>query len=416
MHRLPLSALPLLCAGALVGCADDQRIAYSGEPGQATGLRLDGWVPWIDAVVDGGAPQPLLVDTGVPLTMLFREAFPELAAGRQSVALEAFHLRFPQLAPAVVPSGEAEPSCAGPAPAGLLGWDVFGDFELALDYRGRRAVLFDDRRGPRGEFAEDVEPAEVVTAELRGGGALRLAETDELVQLPATRLIVDAALEGATHAALVDTGSSLTVISDGLFEQLPAADRPSFCCVTVGMIDGPARARIARLRELRLGGAAVQNVPVVVLERDALFAALGAEIGRPLHLLVGGSFLRHFATALDYPRRALRLQRYRDASHTSADEYLLPGFSFCQAAAPHAGLRVLDVFENTDAARKGVRPGELLIAVDGADVRGRTAEQVAALFRAAGAGTTTSLRFAAAAGAVDREVAVLVEQMLPEQR
>jgi hypothetical protein len=366
----------------------------------------------VRASVNGGEPRPALLDTGLPVTMLFGEAFTELAAGQQTIDLEAFNLRFRGLTAAVLSPKDEEPICAGDIAVGLLGWDLFGHFRVALDYRARRAFLFDDTRDEPIDFADDVEPPASIAVDLRGGGTLKLEDTQQQLSVPATRMIVEASVEGGEHAAMIDTGSSLTVISSQLYGQLESTDRPSFCCTTVALLDGTTSARIVRLHELRLGDVAVTGLPVVVLDRGALFAALGAEIGRPLHLLIGGSFLRRFATDLDYPQRSVRLWRYRDASHIDSDEYVLPGFNFCRAAVPNTGMVVINVFEGTDAGRKGVQSGHLLVGVDGADVRTRTAAEVAALIRGVGAGNETTLTFETTEG--ETAVPVTVERMLPD--
>ena len=86
----------------------------------------------------------------------------------------------------------------------------------------------------------------------------------------------------------------------------------------------------------------------------------------------------------------------------------------CKAAVAYDGMVVLDVFDGTDAASKGIERGNLLLAVGGRSVVDLSAEQTRALIRQAGAGATVSLTFKAEGGGPGIEIPVVVEQLLAD--
>jgi len=211
----------------------------------------------------------------------------------------------------------------------------------------------------------------------------------------------------------VDTGASLTVVEASLLKSLGATARPMLCCESVAVVDGVVKMPMARLRSLRLGAVTVSNLPVLVVDqattKASLFAILSAEVGLQIQMLVGGSFLRHFAVKVDYEEGRLNLARYQNQDHVSSDEYVGPGFSFC-ASAQSGDHVVVDVYQGTDAQTQGVQPGEVLQAVDGKQVTGMTQAQVLDLMRKVSVGSKTRLTF----GGVQRQVKV--ERLLKDYK
>jgi hypothetical protein len=198
------------------------------------------------------------------------------------------------------------------------------------------------------------------------------------------------------------------VVTEQLLTALGGSGRPSLCCVSVATLYGPVQARLSRLRELRLGSASVKDIPVLVWEDTQFFDMVSTEVGQQVSVLIGGSFLRHFAVLADYPGETLRLGRYTDQSHVDADEYVGPGFTFCKAKTATEGMVVVDVYEGTDAAQQGVSKGQRLLAVDGHDVSGLSVEEVHGLMLVHPVGEAAKLTFW---GPVDKDV--LIEDLLP---
>lgn len=399
--RLALFALSAL----LVACNGDDtyRVDYEGIPGQATALELDGWVPVVQTRVNGGSPFTALVDTGSPLTAFSPAALPGVSKGEVALRVEAFGLAFPDLRSVVVELFEESDLCQPARPRGLVGGDLLRGFRLGLDYRGERIFLFDGDVPDATPVGEDTDAAVEVPVRVAGGGAAKLEGLASPVNVGATRVLVaEAEVEGARRAAVVDTGASLTVLSSKLFDALGGADRPVLCCESVATLYGIQDARITRLKELRLGQAAVRNLPVLIWDNQAFFDSISAEVGREVSMLIGGSFLRRFAVEIDYREGQLLLHRYREQDHVDADEFVGPGFTLCQAKQAAEGMVVVDVYQGSSAEKAGVKRGENLIMVDGQAIAGKTLAEIHALLDKP-QGTTLDLIFA---GYVKRSVTV----------
>ena len=210
----------------------------------------------------------------------------------------------------------------------------------------------------------------------------------------------------------IDTGASLTVISKELLTALGGAARPQLCCESVGTLQGTRQATLTRLASLRLGNVTVKNLPVMVLEDSTIFSGLSGELGRPVRMLVGGSFLRLFAVRVDYEAQALDLSRYSKPDHVDPDEYVLPGFSFCKASDQANGMVVLDVYKGSDAEKQGVSRGNLLLAVDGTSTADLSVDQVRALLNKKQVGSKVKLTFRGTPTNLEREL--LVQRLLAD--
>lgn len=431
-HRRRTPAAPLVAlalALLLAGCGDAE-LPFAGEPGRATAITIDSWVPFVMGDVrlpdDGAASGPLLLDTGSPLTLLDRGAT-GLTAGHASAELRAFGLTFPGYPLVVTDVFAGEDPCQSRPTAGIVGGDLLRHFRLGLDYKAGRAYLF---RGPEADDATldaDTEPPLRVPLEVLGGGTVAgLAGVEGSVGVPGTRLVVARVrVEGRDAVAVIDTGASLNLIGTRLLKRLgDTGGRPQLCCTGVTTLGGAVRARVLRVKSIELGGARVDSVAALAAAGlDSLLAGLSGEIGREVDLLLGGSFLREFTARYDYGAGWLELRRYRSPTHIDRDEFVGPGFSFCEArhvtdpksgADVPVGMRVLDVYQDTDASDQGVAAGSLVVAVDGSSVVGKSAEQALQLIRKHAVGETVKLSFKATPADIVRQVEV--ERVLPEYK
>lgn len=405
-----LTATLLLCPG----CGDE--IEFEGEAGQPTPMKLRAWVPVLDMQVgDDQTPRPMLVDTGSPIMTFSTRAFPALAKGAHQLDFTVFGLKFLGFTGYALDLFGGKAICGG-TPAGLIGGDLMRHFRLGLDYRGKRAFLFygDDDDPP---VASGTAGSEAVAVQVLGGGLGELVERGSgiFIEVGATRVVVAQALvEGKTVNVMVDTGASLTVVEASLLKSLGGKDRPSLCCETVAVVDGLVKLPKSRLRSLRLGSVTVSSLPVLVVDPaatgNALFANISAETGVQIQMLVGGSFLRHFAVNLDYQEGRMSLARYQNQDHVSANEYVGPGFSFC-ASASSGDHVVVDVYQGTDAQTVGILPGSVLQAVEGTKIKGMTQDQVLQLMRKTPVGSKVKLDFGAA-----QPIEVKVERLLGDYK
>ncbi len=413
-------ARPLIVAvlATLVACGDDG-LSYDGEAGQPTPASFHSWVPVIDVSAVSGDIEitgDVVVDSGAPFTVLDADVY-AMEDGKRSADLRAFDLDFadyPIIVYDVFDQGTG-------APDGLLGGDLLRHFAFSLDYRGDRVWLRDDDATmlPTGVEAASVDDTSSVAFQLRGGG--RGIVPGECpggcgtVSVAATRVLVQVELEGgAASWFLVDTGASATVLPESVITELGDPSRPKLEGVSVATVNFLLPAYFTRVSSMSLvaegdaGDVARASQPILVIPGWDLFDAVSQETGVEVRGLIGGSFLRHFLTTIDYPADRLLLASYTNQNHVSAVEFVRVGFTM----SPVSGQWIIsDVYADTDAAAEGLVRGDVVVQVAGTDITGMDEAQVAGVFAGFGEGDEVAIAIQVGNGL--QSVDVMVEDLLP---
>ena len=167
---------------------------------------------------------------------------------------------------------------------GDLGYNFLKHFRVTIDYRDCE-IRFDDPK--------------------RVESFGRSAKTEMPIRLasPAKPLIlIDVHANGCgPFQFAVDTGTSTTAIAPELAKQLGVESSPVGAGTTGG---APIDFSAGNLRSFQLGGAKIDNMPVVVAD---FFTILNAAIGAKLDGIVGYNFLRNYKVVIDYPGEMLTL-------------------------------------------------------------------------------------------------------------
>lgn len=227
--------------------------------------------------------------------------------------------------------------------SGILGHDFIAQRVLEIDYARERLTLHDAKSfrysGPGSRVPlrmRDNYPhvnAELVLAD---GGTV------------AADLAIDAGASGALALTrpLVERNRLLQRSGTTIYRQ---AGRGA---------GGATSAHIGRLARLRLGSVELVS-PIAAMYGDSagVFSTDGLFDG-----VIGGDVLRRFTVFLDYSRQEAILQP--NASRDEPFEADMSGASF-QIDSGHAGVRVVDVMPNGPAAHAGLRPNDLITAIDG---------------------------------------------------
>lgn len=232
---------------------------------------------------------------------------------------------------------------------GILGFPVFRDVLLTLDYPRSRVVL-----SPR--FPARAIPGIAVPFALEDG----------------TRPIINVELGAATFMALIDSGSNLpfTLNATGLNPSFKYGPRTG---PLVATLSGDAPRQIGRLAATLVLGTVEIREPRVMLT-DQL-PTIGAEI------------LRHFTLTFDQHRGLVVLAPERDAP-VKLPAQRTTGLSFARLPAE---WRVLQVMEDAPATTQQIRPGDAIVGIDGEPIvkwnldrfekHLRTADTIEYLFR-----------------------------------
>jgi hypothetical protein len=275
---------------------------------------------------------------------------------------------------------------------GLLGQQLVADRAVWIDYRDERLALVPASRAH--DPANDVaESRTALTAALGPHAApirFRLAGDGKVV----VRARVSRSATARALTLIVDTGSTKTVLfADSL--KLAAPESRSWKAVagvSAPTLFGDAGARMARVPWMRLedardardthpeaaarstadapasdSAAELRDMDAALIDGE-LQRVLEADLGEPVHGLLGYSFLRHFHVALDYPRRVMWLDPLADDVDERPYEYSHVGV---QLERRGDDMVVAGVLDGSPAARAGIRVDDVLVSLDGAGVRQR---------------------------------------------
>jgi predicted aspartyl protease len=259
----------------------------------------------IAANVNDRGPYAFILDTGAGTSLLSPRLANELgvvgtstkegtgAAGKVTVALatvDSLAIGGARRAPmSIAITGEMDRigAAVGTRIDGDVGHDFLKSFRVTIDYQKRRVRL--------AQGAYDVIGALPVT---HSEVAFRLASpTKPLVMVPV-------GVNGrGPFAFAVDTGASATVLSPALADTLGIGRGESAAMTGAG---GMLQATVCRVTSLAIGGAALDDLTVVVSD---FLGPIGQAVGTRVDGVVGYNFLREFKVTIDYPGAKLSLMR-----------------------------------------------------------------------------------------------------------
>lgn len=251
--------------------------------------------------VNGRGPYDFILDTGAGTSLLSSELAKKIgldilgskdgqsAGGKVSVSLakvDSFSVGDTKIADVDV--GIVDLSQIGKTIGanidGDLGYNFLKHFRVTIDYEQCEIGFEDPKR----------------FESIRGSG-----KTEILFRLadPAKPLILlDVYANGAgPFQFALDTGTSTTAITPELAKQLGVTGSPIGAGTTAG---AQVQVTAGVLESFRLGGAKIDNMPVVVAD---FFAMLSNAIGAKLDGIVGYNFLRNYKVVIDYPNEQMRL-------------------------------------------------------------------------------------------------------------
>jgi hypothetical protein len=219
--------------------------------------------------------------------------------------------------------------------AGLVGFEFFKRFPVKLDFQRSRATFYDPSR---------------FTYAGRGVGVP--------VTIRERVAHVDGSVDGYKGVFAIDTSSrgSLElaapfVDNNGLVKRFGATQ--SFVSGASG--DGHMHALLARANQLKLGAVAVDK-PVVALNKPVPGTTPNAEVAGS----VGHGILRQFNITFDYANGMLYFEK--NTNFGLPDVFDRSGMWVERSAS---GFEVVDVIKDGPAARAGLAPGNVIVAIDG---------------------------------------------------
>ena len=218
---------------------------------------------------------------------------------------------------------------------GLIGYEVFKRFVVAMDYESARITL--------------MEPE---------GFAYRGAGTRVAMDLNDRTPQVSGEIDGIPGTFTLDTGSRSTLDLAAPFvakNDLVARYHAKYQGVTGWGVGGPAKSWIVRGKRLSLGGISVDE-PVVELSQ----AAKGSNSDAYVAGNVGAGVLKKFNIVWDYTRHQIFFEKNKN--HGARDVFDRAGFWINLGGD---AFDVVDVISGAPADVAGLKPGDHVVGVNG---------------------------------------------------
>jgi predicted aspartyl protease len=266
--------------------------------GQAIATRTDGHDRMTVAVrIDGRGPFAFVVDTGAERTVISTELAGQLglapAAAARLLTLSEISTVPTVTIPNLTISNAVIEQINAPAlardhigAAGILGIDTLQDQRIIFDFKRRRMTMAPSSERDDTRSGDDI----VVRARNRFG---RL-------------VLADASVEGQKVHVIIDTGAQLSIGNPALLRKLLARRRKGGPTeIELRSVTGGIKlANLAVLRNVRIGGVHLENMPVAITSSD-VFRRLQLD-DRPA-LLLGMDTLRLFdRVSVDFANRKVR--------------------------------------------------------------------------------------------------------------
>lgn len=315
--------------------------------------------------VSGNSGPPMLVATGSSLTYVRGASYNTGAADNNAAVVT---LAFGSSSLVDVPALGGDPYGLAPSVGAVLGANLLCQFTSTWDWQQNRFVL---GTPPTDAMVTDEVVRQPFT--LVGGEQFRVHIGLE-IPVPATRLMVDVEVESRRLRMLLDTGTSVSAVSESVFAALTADRRRTATVDAVGP-GGTMPQVYFRVRRMAALGVSRDNV-IMTRYSAASLARFSRDVTGQFDGVLGADFLRPWLTTIDYPGHEVVLRRYRDTSHLR-DPMTRVAIFVGETAAGAAVIA--QVIENSNAWERNFREGEALISIDGTAVAGMSRDAVDAL-------------------------------------
>lgn len=310
MTRNPLFALPAAALAVAAQALAQQTLpqqappapaamASAAPPAEVLDIGTDNSLRMTVPVSIGGAgPFAFLVDTGSERTVISRELADRLALSDGGSALVHSMTGSERVSTVLIPSLEvsAKPTTDIRAPAfaqqhigasGLIGIDSLRDQRVTLDFKAGTMTIT-----PGQQSIGRRDPDEIVVTARRRAGQL---------------ILMGATLNGSHVDVVIDTGAQVSVGNGALRRRLSERDprHPPKSIELISVTGGRAEASYTSVREIKLGGATIRNMPIAFADAP-IFRTL--DLTRRPAILLGMDALRMFdRVSVDFASRRVRL-------------------------------------------------------------------------------------------------------------
>ncbi len=371
---------------------DDDSAAGPWDDGYGVELTVDGQL-LIDGSFEDSGSIWWAMDTGAARTYVDSEITGTSNNVTGDVVIGP--LSFPAWQVGSVGLDEAE-AYIGWDLGGLMGQNAFADRFVGLDYAGRQAHFL-DAEPPEAPPGTDPDHSYLLP-----------------YSLPSSIPVGTVLMQGAAAVevpVVIDTGSGVTIITQGVFDQLYDGTMPALFGYVWATNYGSDEAFVTRIPSIELGDGPVHSVAyswaVVIPDDNHLFGLLAGN-GIDVDGFLGYPFYREFVVGVDGTQDRYVMYPYESLGHLDPHEWHRVGI---EPAWRDGGFVVEMVYSPSDAETEGVLVGDEILEVDGADLAGATLDELKHLLRGT-PGDEVALTLDRGQG--PETVTVAIEDLLPE--
>lgn len=250
---------------------------------------------------------------------------------------------------------------------GIVGGDVLSKYVLTIDYQNDMFTLSD--QAPVYEKSAAVIPVRIIDKLVFANGSPCGSDDD--------------------FNFLVDTGATSLVYFKNRIEQTcPDYKKwPSSLGWLEATFLGKKEADIYLMPDFSMGGTGIESVITTVTEAGILGLSLNLLSGKPLHGIIGWTFLRNYKVTFDYPGQRMILEPYE----VYIDKWPHLFDSVGIMIAYENGVPIIEhLLPNTPAANSSIEIGDTLVEIDGKQAKTMDALEISELVMGE-PGTTVTL-------------------------
>lgn len=240
---------------------------------------------------------------------------------------------------------------------GIAGADFFANHVVAIDYSRRRLRFYD--------------PATFVAPDDFGVMPMTLEGQKMYLHLS----VLETEEELRTIKMLIDTGAELTAWFQTLTNNAVRIPQKSVKGRIGEGLSGEVTGIYARVPQICIANYCVRN-PVVVFPDPQSIAGIIRDTDRDG--TIGGQLLRRFNVIIDTHHRKFYFKP--NAYFKKEFKYNVAGLEVVQAIDGIPQFEVIHVWDESPAARAGLRDGDMITAIDGQNVFSMTLAEMRAVF------------------------------------
>jgi hypothetical protein len=228
---------------------------------------------------------------------------------------------------------------------GILGYELFSRFIVTIDYDKKELILTrPEKFKPKKNWeklkisVEDTKPYIVTSVIMRDSTSVRV------------KLMIDS---GASHGLILEPDSNDTI-------RVPSAHVNSIIGRGLG---GVITGKIGRIGAVDLGKYDVKNVIANFPDPNSYMDTLKMSRMVRRNGAIGGEILSRFRVTFDFPREYLYLKK--NTSFKKKFYYNMSGLTLKAKGSRLEHFEITDVREKSPAEEAGIRPGDLVITING---------------------------------------------------